>query len=99
MKRITTFLYDILFPLACIGCGREHEALCAGCQNLLPAQAADLIAPGQPDRLIACDYHSPLVAELIKAFKYHNLQIYGETLGRLLIERVAHIELDRTTVV
>jgi ComF family protein len=36
LRRIRTSLLDLLFPLRCLGCGREGSLLCPSCSGALP---------------------------------------------------------------
>jgi ComF family protein len=76
------WILDMLFPEACIGCGKRGEILCPSCiQNLrhnLKETPAGIVA--------AFDYRDPVIKKAIWNLKYHRRSHIGETLGKLLYE-------------
>lgn len=80
---IKQFFYSILFPINCLGCGKENTLLCASCINAVPVYAA----PSQrrllfcSTVLIAVNYHHPLTKRAITKAKYRP---YASTLLPLL---------------
>jgi len=91
-KIIKKFLLNLLFPAHCLGCGRNGDWLCAKCSASLAGFSIDrvnrdqLIIPNLDKIYIAGNYENPLLAQLIKKFKYDFLFALGDTLGRRLAD-------------
>jgi len=86
---LKSFLLDLLFPVECLGCGRESAWLCLACSKKLKFgtdhKTLNLTTPFLDRIFIAGDYDDPLLKELIKKFKYHFLASLAEPLGQFLI--------------
>ncbi|MFA5109322.1 MAG: ComF family protein [Patescibacteria group bacterium] len=86
---LKSFFLNLLFPLECLGCGREKFWLCETCFRKLKfnGQTKDfnLRTPHLTKIFIAGDYDDPLLAALIKKFKYGFITDYGKILARFLI--------------
>ena len=86
---IKSFLLDLLFPIECVGCGRESSWLCPACFKKLrfgnENKATNLHLPFLTKIFIAGDYDDPLLAGMIKKFKYDFITALAEPLGRFLI--------------
>ncbi len=83
-------LLNLFFPLACLNCGQSGAWLCPRCRRLLKINDAGrskarLTIPHLDDIFIAGDYSDPLLAALIKKFKYGFIKGLGEELSRFLI--------------
>jgi len=86
---LKSFFLNLLFPLECLGCGREKFWLCETCFRKLKFNGAtkdfNLRAPNLKKIFIAGDYDDPLLAKLIKKFKYGFITACGQILARFLI--------------
>ena len=102
------FIIDLLFPAACLGCGRSGAWLCPACRRgLRPAdhdcphcqrpepngQFCPACAPAFHFRGLwaAGDYSQPLMAQLIKSLKYHNIRELADILADLMAEQAKEI--------
>ena len=99
---------DLAFPASCAGCGREGEALCAGCRPALDARLelrggvpiglpADLPAP-----LLQLEWCAPFAGAVRTAL--HQLKYAGERrlarpLGEAVARRWARVGVGATVVV
>jgi len=88
MFKSLNWLLDWLAPLACLGCRQPDTLLCLDCKQSLKVEKLTAGLPGLDHCLIACHYSQPLIRQLVKQFKYNNLQQLAETLGRLLAQRL-----------
>jgi len=93
LSRLKAFILDLLFPLECLGCGREKAWLCPACFRRLKFGHEKIIdreknnnlkAPALNKIFIAGDYDDALLADLIKKFKYHFLTALGKPLADFL---------------
>ncbi len=89
MQKLKKFLLDIFFPLECLGCQKPGLLLCEECFRGLefsdPNKSFLLATPFITKTFIAGDYDNPLLAKLIKKFKYNFLSSLGAILSRWLI--------------
>lgn len=88
LRRLRTFVLNLLFPIECLGCGQEESWLCPDCSRLLrfgeKEKAHNLKAPALDMIFIAGDYDDALLADIIKKFKYHFLTALGKPLADFL---------------
>lgn len=71
-----SLLRDILFPIECLGCQKPGAWVCQSCFRKLqtgsPTHRLAINQTGSLDQIyIAGDYDDPLLAELIKKYKYN----------------------------
>jgi ComF family protein len=85
---LKSFLLNLLFPINCLGCGQEGDWLCSACFKKITfgqRQKMNLKTPDLDQVFIAGDYNDPLLAGLIKKFKYNFISALGPILARWLI--------------
>ena len=81
LTKLYQLLLDLIFPRECLGCQKEKTLLCQSCHTGLPIQPLTTEAKNIDKCLIASSYQIKLVADLIKALKYYNMQEYHTLLG------------------
>ncbi|MDA2936543.1 ComF family protein [Patescibacteria group bacterium AH-259-L05] len=66
------YILQLVFPVKCLGCGKEHTLLCPSCINAIPVYSTPSRRqlPHCNTLLIATHYHHPLVKKTIKMAKY-----------------------------
>ena len=91
--KLKSFVLNLLFPIYCLGCGREGSWLCEKCFGTLKSpdkrlsyrQKHHLVIPDLTDVFIAGDYDGdPLLALTIKQYKYDFMIDLGKILARFL---------------
>lgn len=84
---IVSRLWDILFPIECINCGKDGSWLCRDCLSLLEENAGNKKINKGTRRLdgvfILFDYEYALASDMIKALKYKFIKEAGIILGNL----------------
>ncbi len=87
------FLLDLVFPIECLGCGREGHWICPACLAV--------IEPFPPERLkairltscrkifVGTDYQNPLIAKSIHALKYKMVENLAGTLAAIITRQLA----------
>jgi len=88
MKKI---ILDLLFPIYCLGCGREKEFICSTCFKEMPlAKEPPLISPKSAltGLVVASDYNYPLVKQAIHRYKYNFIKDLANPLGQLMIKKL-----------
>jgi len=87
---LKSFFLNLLFPLECLACHQEGSWLCASCFQKLKFNDTNkkynLFTPNITKVFIAGDYDDPLLATLIKKFKYNFNSSLGPTLALFLID-------------
>lgn len=71
---VTSWLWQFLFPIRCLACGREQQAY--WCANCRPLSSPPLIVPVPPllaGAWAARYYHEPPIAKLVHAAKYRGV--------------------------
>ncbi|MBL4694461.1 ComF family protein [Candidatus Gracilibacteria bacterium] len=76
------WIFDLLFPKKCLGCGAAGEFLCSGCG--LVSRVERISWGGALDELIVCTHYSGAVRKLIKQLKYKFSQEVVSVLGEVL---------------
>ncbi len=86
---ILTPALDLIFPPACVGCGRVDTLLCAPCtQNIAPPDApATVVSPLHDVQAIG--HFSGVLQKAVHALKYEHLTALARPLGELMAERIA----------
>lgn len=97
LKHFQKIILDLLFPIECLGCGREGFWLCQDCSRRLrfgggndtnrtttAGRAKGLKTPALDGVFVAGDYDDALLADMIKKFKYHFLTALGKPLADFL---------------
>lgn len=94
LKHFKKIILDLLFPIECLGCGREGSWLCHDCSRRLKfrsneknnekAAADRLKIPALNRVYIAGNYDDALLAAMIKKFKYHFITALGQPLADFL---------------
>jgi ComF family protein len=87
---LKNIILNLIFPEACLGCQAAGSLLCTTCyQKLLVNVAPNLMTLRQTNLkaiFIAGDYDNPLLAKLIKQYKYSFLSRLDKILARVLVD-------------
>lgn len=98
MKKIITFLLDLLFPLSCVGCGAHDTLLCSSCLNSIPilTKLVEHPTPHLDFVIIAGNYEQPLLKELIKLYKFQGVTALAEPLAGIMSRALAVFPVQAT---
>ncbi|MBI5037326.1 MAG: ComF family protein [Candidatus Kerfeldbacteria bacterium] len=86
-------ILSLIFPLNCLGCGREDTWLCPTCVARIPRSVHAV--PHRPplDGVWAIThYDNPIVNALLHYLKYNGVATVHMHLGALLVELCSHID-------
>lgn len=104
---------DLLFPIGCLGCGKEGEWLCDDCLNAIPInqkflfpQAEEFFISGKAiptsapldGILIASSYENELLSKAIKTFKYNFIFDLSKPLGKILVNFLNQFDLKNKSL-
>jgi len=80
------FFLDLIFPIVCLGCGREGEYLCVDCFKKLKfcAKNYSFNLEQVAEVVIAGDYEDKLLASLIKNLKFKSIKAIAKILADFL---------------
>lgn len=84
---------DLFFPMRCILCGHEGEALCDACARSIPP----LLYHDGRDTIALFAYREKRMKRIIRAFKYGNRMTLADPLGRMLYDALLPELTDRAT--
>ncbi len=84
IKRIIDILSSILFPIRCIGCGKEGESACYICIDKLPRSARN--GTIDPDIMSVFDYRNPVMKRALWLLKYGRHRHLSDHFGAMLYE-------------
>ncbi len=76
------FVFDLLFPPRCVGCGRVGTVWCAACTHMLETLPVEMRQrPVEGALVIASGVHEGLLQEAVQGLKYHGLRTLAHPLG------------------
>lgn len=93
IEKVKKFILDILFPIECLGCGKESVWLCDKCLETIPL-GVNFIERKYLDRVLICgSYDNELLKKAIHTFKYDYASELCEPLGKLLLKILRKVSL------
>lgn len=92
LDRAKKFILDIIFPIECLGCGREEEWLCINCfKKIMPNTR--VIHGKNLDKVITLySYDNEVIKKLIHGLKYKFMEDLALPLGALLSKELKKLE-------
>lgn len=92
LDRAKKFILDIIFPIECLGCGREEEWLCINCfKKIMPN--IRVIHGKNLDKVITLySYDNEVIKKLIHGLKYKFMEDLALPLGALLSKELKKLE-------
>lgn len=84
LRTLFQYLLGILFPIRCIGCGKEGESACYICIDKLPRSARN--GTIDPDIMSVFDYRNPIMRRALWLLKYGRHRHLSDHFGALLYE-------------
>jgi len=86
-------LSDILFPIECLGCGKNDLLLCSECFNSIQINKADFFSSEFIEQVhVATSFQQPLLQKIIHLYKYSYIKDLSQSLANLLINYYSKIE-------
>ncbi len=89
---IKNLFLDILFPVECLGCGKEGEWLCGECQNKIRPEGHSLRGEFLDIIFTFYSYENELLKKLIHGLKYKFVEELGLPLGEILVRELKKVE-------
>ncbi len=89
-QKLYAVFLDILFPVGCIGCGKEGTSLCLSCISGCKLLQEN---PGK-ETYALFSYKDPLIRHSIWMLKYKNRPGIVENLGKVLYEKILEEYID-----
>lgn len=92
LDRAKKFILNIIFPIECLGCGKEEEWLCGGCfEKIMPNTR--VIHGKNLDKVITLfSYDNEVIKKLIHGLKYRFMEDLALPLGALLSKELKKME-------
>ncbi len=84
-KIVKTFFLDLIFPIDCLGCGKEGEWVCGDCKKNIRPDRHSLRGESLDKIFSFYSYDSEIVKELIHGLKYRFVEDLAAPLGDLLV--------------
>ncbi len=86
-------LLNILFPIECIGCGRNNVLLCPDCFNFIKINYPDYFSTEHIKQVhISASFHQKLLQKIIHLYKYSYIEKLSNQLSELMINYYSQIE-------
>ena len=84
MQNPFDWLWSIIFPVSCFGCGTRKSALCQQCINRIPFA----LTPENKNVFAVYDYSNRIVEKVIHDLKYHHRKEAAISLARSSIPHI-----------
>lgn len=95
---IKNFILDLLFPIECLGCGKEGEWVCEKCFDLVEVKKVfyelDMSEKYLDGFFCALSYDQKIVQEIIHKFKYNFIKDLQIPLGQLMVKYLRENSLN-----
>lgn len=101
-KNMFKKLLNILFPLECIGCGKNDTLLCPDCFNSIKINYPDYFSTEHIKQVhISASFHQKLLQNIIHLYKYSYIEKLSEHLSKLIIDYYSQIKnkLDNPIII
>ena len=84
------WILDLLFPVQCLGCGREKNFICPDCLLKIPHNYPIIYPKNSPllGLLIVGSYKDPLLKSAIHKYKYNFIKDLTKPLAGLMIKKL-----------
>jgi ComF family protein len=92
VDRLKKFILDIIFPIECLGCGKEGEWLCSECQNKIIPDHHSLRGEFLNRIFSFYSYDNELLKKIIHGLKYRFVEDLAAPLGALLVRELEKIQ-------
>jgi competence protein ComFC len=90
---IKKFILDIIFPIECLGCGKEGEWFCGECQkNKINSDHNSLRGEFLNRAFTFYSYDNEILKRLIHGLKYRYVEDLAQPLGALLVKELRDIK-------
>jgi len=89
---IKNLFLDIIFPIECLGCGKEGEWLCGECQNKIRPDSHSLRGEFLDRIFTFYSYDNELLKKLIHGLKYKFVEELVLPLGEILVRELKKVE-------
>jgi len=84
------FILDLIFPVSCLGCGKEGDWLCPVCFSKIPLTVrTPKINPMLDKLLVACNYKNQVVKKLVLNLKYNFIRDLAQPIGQLMSKKLS----------
>lgn len=91
LRDVLVLVSSAIYPISCLGCGKEDVGLCAECLTVLPPPDFT-----QEEQIVsAFSYQNKVVKKAIRSLKYKNGQYLAPILAKALYERLLPELADR----
>jgi len=91
--QIKNIFWEVIYPINCLGCGKENIWLCQECEAKLPRDGGymsliDFLPSHLEAIMIASDWQNEVLQKIIHAYKYNFAQELSLVLAKLLIVKI-----------
>ncbi len=98
LSEIKKFILDLLFPIECLGCGKEGEWVCEKCFNSIETEKVfrelDISENYLDGFFCALSYEQKIVKDMLHIFKYNFVEDLHLPLGRLMAKYLQENNLN-----
>ncbi|MFC1721475.1 ComF family protein [Patescibacteria group bacterium] len=89
-KRALRLVFDLLFPVSCIGCGQADTWLCQKCLTEIKSYSGKKLSLAGIDEIdVAASYENKLVQKAIHLLKYKSVSALSDPLATLVQRSIA----------
>lgn len=98
LNQLKKFLLDLLFPISCLGCGKEDFWLCKECLNRIKISEEinldNLVSDNLKEVFVVVSYDDQILQKAIHLLKYNFIKDLAPVLARLIQKYVKAKSLE-----
>ncbi|HNZ86452.1 MAG TPA: hypothetical protein PLD95_02430 [bacterium] len=88
MKKLINYILNILFPLECLGCGKNDYLLCEDCLSKIEDYNGEKVIPETVSKVLICaSYKNALIKKIVHFYKYKYISDLCFPLSKLIIKK------------
>jgi len=86
-------LLNLLFPLECLGCGKNDILLCPNCFNSIKTNPPEFFSSEFIQQVhVTASFHQPLLQKIIHLYKYSYMESLSKSLSSLVINYYTRVQ-------
>lgn len=102
LKRALRLVFDLVFPISCLGCGKEGVWICSDCQAAVSAfpgkDAGRIKISGIDEIIIATSYENELIQKAVHLLKYKSIASLAEPLAQIILRNTGIKSMEKNSL-
>ncbi len=102
-KRALRLVFDLLFPISCLGCGKSDVWICRKCLQSIPgfprSELEKIRIKGIDEIIVAAGYDNQLVQKAVHLLKYKSVADLAKPLAEVILNNTAVSKLENDNLI